>query len=142
MTMSTADMQNDSTTAPAGTTTVGDHGGRIARASGPRADQPKRRTFTAEYKLKMIEEYDAATEPGAKGALLRREALYDSHIIAWRRARDTGALAGPSAKPAGRAKRAAGRGGNERLPKTGAKAGARRGETPTALDIMGEARAL
>src|SRR5260370_509556 len=67
MTMSTADMQNDSTTAPAGTTTVGDHGGRIARASGPRADQPKRRTFTAEYKLKMIEEYDAATEPGAKG---------------------------------------------------------------------------
>ena len=140
--MSTADMQNDSTTAPAGTTTVGDHGGRIARASGPRADQPKRRTFTAEYKLKMIEEYDAATEPGAKGALLRREALYDSHIIAWRRARDTGALAGLSAKPAGRAKRPAAEVENERLRKQVAKLEARLEQTRTALDIMGKARAL
>jgi hypothetical protein len=60
---------------------------------GPRAEQPKRRTFTAEYKLAMVAEYDAATEPGAKGALLRREGLYSSHIIEWRRARDAGALA-------------------------------------------------
>ena len=34
----------------------------------PRAEQPKRRTFTAEYKLAMVAEYDAVTEPGAKGA--------------------------------------------------------------------------
>jgi hypothetical protein len=40
---------------------------------GPRSQQPKRRTFTAEYKLAVVAEYDAATEPGAKGALLRRE---------------------------------------------------------------------
>src|SRR5260370_26088351 len=137
MTMSTADMQNDSTTAPAGTTTVGDHGGRIARASAPRADQPKRRTFTAEYKLKMIEEYDAATEPGAKGALLRREALYDSHIIAWRRARDTGALAGLSAKPAGRAERPAAEVEDERLRKEGAQLEARVEATPTPRELLG-----
>lgn len=37
----------------------------------PRADQPKRRTFTAEYKLKVLADYDAA-EPGEKGALLQR----------------------------------------------------------------------
>ena len=46
-------------------------GRRAARADGPRPSQPKRRTFTAAYKLAMIEKYDTATEPGAKGALLR-----------------------------------------------------------------------
>lgn len=40
---------------------------------GPRAGQPKRRTFSIGYKLAMIEAYDTAEEPGAKGALLRRE---------------------------------------------------------------------
>lgn len=53
---------------------------------GPRSNQPKRRMFTADYKLAMIAEYDAATEPGTKGALLRREGLYSSHIIEWWRA--------------------------------------------------------
>lgn len=47
---------------------------------GPRASQPKRRTFSDAYKLAMVQEYDSATESGAKGALLRREGLYDSHI--------------------------------------------------------------
>ena len=67
-------------------------GRRAAGAGGPRSSQPKRRTFTAAYKLAMIEKYDAATEPGAKGALLRGEGLYDSHISYWRKARDSGAL--------------------------------------------------
>lgn len=67
------------------------------RAAGPRSSQPKRRTFTAAYKLAMIEKYDAATEPGAKGALLRGEGLYDSHISYWRKARESGALKSPSA---------------------------------------------
>ena len=40
----------------------------------------------------MIEKYDAATEPGAKGALLRGEGLYDSHISYWRKARSSGGL--------------------------------------------------
>ena len=45
----------------------------------------------------MIEKYDAATEPGAKGALLRGEGLYDSHISYWRKARNSGGLKSPSA---------------------------------------------
>jgi transposase len=45
----------------------------------------------------MIEKYDAATEPGAKGALLRGEGLYDSHISYWRKARESGAPKSPSA---------------------------------------------
>jgi hypothetical protein len=44
----------------------------------------------------MLAAYDAACD-GEKGALLRREGLYSSHIVAWRRARDAGALAGLAA---------------------------------------------
>ena len=55
-------------------------------------ERARRRTFTAKYKLEILTEYDAAPE-GEKGALLRREGLYSSHIVQWRRARDAGALA-------------------------------------------------
>src|SRR2546423_14247296 len=67
--------------------------------SGPRAERPRRRVFTAEYRLAMVEEYDRLSQPGAKGALLRREGLYSSHIIEWRRARDAGTLAGVNDTP-------------------------------------------
>src|SRR5215212_3923598 len=56
------------------------------------AARPRRRAFTAEYKLAILEQYDRLDEPGAKGALLRREGLYSSHIVEWRRAREVGAL--------------------------------------------------
>jgi len=59
-------------------------------------ERARRRTFTAKYKLRILAEY-AAADDGEKGALLRREGLYSSHIVVWRRARDTGALAGLSA---------------------------------------------
>lgn len=55
------------------------------------APRPKRRTFTPEYKLRIVAEYDAAPK-GEKGAVLRRERLYDSHVKEWRAARDAGAL--------------------------------------------------
>ena len=63
-------------------------------------ERAKRRVFTAKYKLEILAEYDAAPE-GGKGALLRREGLYSSHIVEWRKARDAGALAG-LAVPRGR----------------------------------------
>ncbi len=50
----------------------------------------KRRTFSAEYKQRILAEADAATEPGAIGALLRREGLYSSHLVTWRREREAG----------------------------------------------------
>lgn len=56
-------------------------------------ERARRRTFTAQYKLDVVAEYDAAPD-GEKGAVLRREGLYSSHIVEWRRARDAGALAG------------------------------------------------
>jgi transposase len=58
-------------------------------------ERPKRRRFSAEYKLQVVREADACTQPGEIGALLRREALYSSHLVEWRRARDAGALERP-----------------------------------------------
>ena len=52
----------------------------------------KRRQFSAAYKLAVLAEVDRASEPGAIGALLRREGLYSSQLTQWRRERDTGAL--------------------------------------------------
>jgi transposase len=55
----------------------------------------KRRTFTAEYKLRILAEADALVgQVGAIGALLRREGLYSSLLTAWRRERGAGILKG------------------------------------------------
>lgn len=53
----------------------------------------KRRSFTREYKLAVLREYEAATQ-GERGALLRREGLYTSHICEWRKQRDAAARNG------------------------------------------------
>jgi transposase-like protein len=75
-------------------------GERRERADPEVPGRARRRTFTARYKLDVVAEYDAAPV-GEKGAVLRREGLYSSHVIEWRRARDSGALAGPG-RPRGR----------------------------------------
>ena len=55
----------------------------------------KRRAFTAAYKQRILAEADAAADqPGAIGALLRREGLYSSLLVAWRRERQEGVLRG------------------------------------------------
>ena len=79
--------------------------GQVADGEAGRPDpevpeRARRRSFTARYKLEILAAYDAAV-PGEKGAILRREGLYSSHIVEWRRARDAGALAG-LARPRGR----------------------------------------
>jgi transposase len=75
--------------------------GRVADDATQRPDpevpeRARRRTFTAKYKLEVLAAYDAAPD-GEKGAVLRREGLYSSHITEWRKARDAGALAGLAA---------------------------------------------
>jgi transposase len=59
-------------------------------AVAPRIDQPKRRQFTADYKQRILAEYDAAPH-GRRGEILRRERLFSSHIIDWRRQAAAGA---------------------------------------------------
>ena len=53
----------------------------------------RRRRFTAQYKLRVLEAVDACSQSGEVGALLRREGLYSSHLTDWRRQREQGALA-------------------------------------------------
>lgn len=67
----------------------------IGRGEGPRAGRAQRRTFTAEYKRAIVAEYDAAPM-GTKGAVLRREQLYDSHVQEWRAAITAGTLDKPA----------------------------------------------
>jgi len=59
---------------------------------GPGGKRLPRRTFTPEYKLAILAEYDRCTVPGEKGALLRREGLYSSLIPDWRRQHREGSL--------------------------------------------------
>jgi transposase-like protein len=62
----------------------------------------KRRIFTAEYKLRILDEAGACTRPGERGALLRRAGLYSSHLTHWRQELRDGALAGLKPKKRGR----------------------------------------
>src|SRR5450759_5429233 len=50
----------------------------------------QRRQFAADYKRRILAEVESAKEPGAIGALLRREGLYSSHLTHWRQQRNRG----------------------------------------------------
>ena len=75
----------------------------------PRADvnevevlaKASRRRFSGEYKLQILREADTCTDPGAIGALLRREGLYSSHLTTWRAQRERGELLGLTPKRRG-----------------------------------------
>jgi transposase len=123
-------------------------GGEASSSSGPRSaggpsPRPSRRSFSAEYKLAIVAEYENAPN-GEKGAVLRREGLYSSHVIEWTRARDAGALAGVAAsrRPGKRPKKSAETVELERLRARNARLEADLLKTRTALDIMGKAHAL
>ena len=58
--------------------------------------QAKRRRYTAEFKERILAEADQARESGGIGALLRREGLYSSALVSWRRERAAGILQGLS----------------------------------------------
>ena len=64
-----------------------------AAAAAPElTDRPRRRTFSAQTKLRVLAEIEGATDVGGIGAILRREGLYSSTLTGWRRQRDSGAL--------------------------------------------------
>jgi transposase-like protein len=60
-----------------------------------------RRQFSAEYKRRILQEYDACQEPGEKGAMLRRAGIYSSYITTWRRQQENGELDGLTARKRG-----------------------------------------
>jgi transposase-like protein len=74
-----------------------------AEIPDPEVDpRPKRRRFSAKYKLRILTEADQCTERGEIGALLRREGLYRSHLSTWRKQRERGQLPGLAPKKRGR----------------------------------------
>ncbi len=111
-------------------------------ADGP-SPRPTRRSFSPAYKLAIVAEYENAPN-GEKGAVLRREGLYSSHVIEWTRARDVGALEGvsDSRRSVKRPKRSGEATELEQLRARNAKLEAELRTTRTALDIMGKAHAL
>ncbi len=112
---------------------------------GEQGGRPKRRTFTAEYKLRIVAEYEAAKASGEGAAILRREGLYHSHILEWRAARDAGALTalGSRKSPVGaNRQRSAEAAELERLRRRNERLEADLARTKTALEIMGKAHAL
>jgi transposase len=55
-------------------------------------ERPQRRSYSAQYKQRILEAADACKEPGEVGALLRREGLHTSHLSYWRKQREQGTL--------------------------------------------------
>jgi len=102
-------------------------------------ERPKRRTFTAQYKARIVAEYDA-TPDGGKAAILRREGLYSSHVIEWRRALNAGTLAASASKKADRARAEAAE--LARLRRENARLRTELDKTREALVITGKAHAL
>jgi transposase len=68
----------------------------IVRETSSAAPDPEvtarhaRRRFTTHYKLEILRKADACTRPGQLGALLRKEGLYSSLLVTWRRQREDG----------------------------------------------------
>ncbi|HUR07331.1 MAG TPA: hypothetical protein VM347_32640 [Nonomuraea sp.] len=111
--------------------------GRPRAAPHPPGVQP-------EYKLAVVTEYENVPN-GEKGAILRREGLYSSHVIEWTRARDAGVLVGERADPAAPSKRSTESAEQielEKLSRRNAKLEADLTKTRLALDITGKAHAL
>ena len=105
------------------------------------AARPRRRSFTAEYKARILAEYDALPAGSTeRGALLRREGLYTSHIAEWRKARDAGARDGLA--PKAKARRSPEQVEVDKLRRRNERLEAELARTRLALEITGKAHAL
>lgn len=105
------------------------------------AARPRRRTFTAEYKARILDEYDALPHGSEKrGALVRREGLYTSHLAEWRKARAAGAR--DALAPRAKARRSPEAVEVDRLRRRNERLESELARTRLALEITGKAHAL
>jgi len=118
------------------------HDGGVSDVEDP-APRPKRRTFTAEYKARILAEYDSLPAHGAaRGALVRREGLYSSHLAEWRNQAARAALAGLEPKTPGRKKKTTTERDLARATARIERLEAELARTKLALEITGKAHAL
>ena len=94
--------------------------------------------------MTILAEYDRLTGDGDKGALLRREGLYSSHIVEWRRAREAGALrrSGTATENVLGHRTAAAEAALTRANRRADRLEAELAKTKMALEIVGQAHAL
>lgn len=117
--------------------------GSVATPDGPRASRPKRRTFTRQQKMRILDEYENASSPQERNALLRREGIWTAYISEWRRDRDRReSEAAQDKKKPGRPGKTAAEAENERLKRQNAQLKAKLAKTQAALEIMGKVSAL
>jgi transposase len=127
--------------------------GHDGQVTSSKPERPKRRTFTAAYKARILAEFDALPEGSPeRGALMRRERLYHSHIEHWRGQQEKGTLPGTTGKPRRgaeneelarlRAENKNLKAGTAKLEARNEKLAAQLDKTKTALDIAGKAFAL
>jgi transposase len=105
------------------------------------SERPARRRFAAEYKLRIVEGANAVSESGAIGALLRREGLYSSHLVEWRRQYRAGPLSS-LARPRGRPKPNPLAAENERLRRTNTRLEQRFATAERIIEIQGRVSEL
>ena len=127
---------------------VGEHNGGPVGHSAPAgvpdpelAEQPKRRRFTADYKLKVLREAEACTRPGQIGELLRREGLYSSLLSEWRKQREAGALQALE-RPRGRPKPNPLEAENARLRRRAERAEGELAKARRVIEVQGNVSAL
>jgi transposase len=105
------------------------------------AARPRRRTFSVEYKAEILAEYDSHPKGSdERGAILRREGLYSSHISEWRKQADAGAREGLARKS--KKRRTAEQVELERLRRQNQRLARELRKTQTALEITGKVHAL
>lgn len=133
-------MMSTTTMNETGLVRSGDDGGMDS--SHPRAGGPsRRRSFTPAQKLEHVAAYEAACQTHEGGAYLRRQGLYSSHVIEWRKLRDAGVLDGK--KPGERVGRPSKEAAEvARLRRELEATQARLASTESALVIMGEVHEL
>ena len=103
-------------------------------------ERARNRTFSARYKIEVLNEYESLGKQG-KGALLRREGLYSSLISEWRKQRDKGALEALS-PPRGRPPVDPLERENERLRRENQRLTAELGKARKVIRVQGELSAL
>jgi transposase len=116
--------------------------GNVASPDGPRASRPKRRTFTRAYKMRILDQYESASTPQERNALLRREGIYSAYLTEWRRERDREASAPVPERKPGRPAKDPSAAENEKLRKENERLAAKLARTQSALEIMGKFHAL
>lgn len=104
------------------------------------AAKPTRRRFSNDFKDRIVDEYDDAETSEERGALLRREGLYTSHISEWRNQRARRDQ--PAATSKDRRRRSAEQAELTRLRTKNAKLESELERTKLALEITGKAHAL